>query len=147
MGISIICLGKTKEGYIRDGIQEFLKRLNGQVKIEEYAEEKGREVSENLKKEGDRLIRHMQKGYGIALDERGKQMTSLEFAAFLKKHEMEQLVLVIGSAEGLSDAVRKEAKETIAIGKMTWTHQMVRLLLLEQIYRGTCINKGIPYHR
>lgn len=135
MHIKIIQIGKTKDTYLKTGELEFLKRLKPYAKIEivEVKDEKRLQLPDE---------------FVVVLDERGKEMTSVEFAKFLKtfKDRGENLNFVIGGAYGLSDELKQHASELLSLSKMTFTHQMARLFLLEQLYRGVCIILKKEYH-
>jgi 23S rRNA (pseudouridine1915-N3)-methyltransferase len=157
--IHLIVIGKVKELYLRDGIEEFLKRLSGfcTVRITEFSEERVRDnknTAESLyacQQEGKNLLKCA--GCArllISLDPHGIQMNSEAFAELLKKYEIEgsnQIAFLIGGPHGLSDEVRLHSDHLISLSQMTFPHQLVRLILLEQIYRAFTINKGLPYHR
>lgn len=158
MKITIVAAGKIKEKYLSEGIAEFMKRLRpyAQVQIVEIGEEKMKEnpseaeKEKTLTKEGERLLRQVPEGsHLIVLDVYGKNMSSEELAADIDKLGLEgksNITFLIGGAFGLSKAVRRAADELLSFSKMTFTHQMVRLLLVEQIYRAFKINRGEKYH-
>ncbi len=158
MKITIVAAGKIKEKYLADGIAEFMKRLRpyAQVQIVEIGEEKMKEnpseteKEKTLTKEGERLLRQVPEGsHLIVLDVYGKNMSSEELAADIDKLGLEgksNITFLIGGAFGLSKEVRRAADELLSFSKMTFTHQMVRLLLVEQIYRAFKINRGEKYH-
>ncbi len=158
MKITIVAAGKIKEKYLADGIAEFMKRLRpyAQVQIVEIGEEKMKEnpseaeKEKTLTKEGERLLRQVPEGsHLIVLDVYGKNMSSEELAADIDKLGLEgksNITFLIGGAFGLSKEVRQAADELLSFSKMTFTHQMVRLLLVEQIYRAFKINRGEKYH-
>lgn len=158
MKITIVAAGKIKEKYLSEGIAEFMKRLRpyAQVQIVEISEEKMKEnpseaeKEKTLTKEGERLLRQVPEGsHLIVLDVYGKNMSSEELAADIDKLGLEgksNITFLIGGAFGLSKEVRKAADELLSFSKMTFTHQMVRLLLVEQIYRAFKINRGEKYH-
>lgn len=157
MKIRIIQIGKTKDSYIEEGIMEFTKRLSPYVKLEivtlkevmatkAFTKEHCKEV------EGEEILKLLGKSSEpeaiIALDEHGKEFTSMEFSKFLGKFFDlgERINFIIGGPYGLSENVRKKAGLLCAFSKMTFTHQMIRIFLLEQIYRGVSIIKGKEYH-
>ncbi len=144
--IKIIFTGKTKNKPLETLTEEYLKRLKRFTKIEilEIKDEKITK-NKNIKDiEADRIIPKL-KGYTIALDEKGKQFTSIEFAKFIQKKELNNLTFIVGGALGLSDKIKPDL--TLSFSKMTFNHKMIRPFLLEQIYRAYCINKGIDYHK
>jgi 23S rRNA (pseudouridine1915-N3)-methyltransferase len=159
MHIRIVAVGKTKERYIVDGIAEYEKRLHPYVKLQitVIAEEK-RPVGISAANEeqvrewaGERIIAALPPGaVVVALDVRGRLLSSEDLAALLRDWEIAgktSIVFVIGGDLGLSDAVLSRADLQLSISPMTFTHQMVRLILLEQIYRAEKINRGEPYHK
>lgn len=159
MNISIISVGKLKEKYLKMGMDEYVKRLSGYAKIEliEVPDEKApEELSEAemelvKKKEGERILSKIPDGtYVYALAIEGKMKTSEEFAEGLEKlmtYGTSKIAFVIGGSLGLHKDVLNRADEKISFGRMTFPHQLMRLILLEQIYRGFRIMKGEPYHK
>lgn len=158
MKITILAVGKLKEKYLRDGVAEYLKRLASFAIIEciEIAEEKMpdnfslAEKEKTLAREGERLLARVPEGSDlIVLDVAGETLSSEELAARLDGWMVggvSHLTFLIGSAFGLSPAVRKAAKLRLSFSRMTFTHQMVRMLLVEQIYRAFKILRGEKYH-
>ena len=152
MKIKVVCIGKSQKGAISSDVKRFIKLLGPYCKLEvvELAEEKVSKTfsSEKVKEiEGQNILNNLE-GYTIALDEAGKEMTSRKFAKVLeeKKDLGETVTFVIGGAFGLSDEVKDSVNLKLSLSQMTFTHQMVRLFLLEQIYRGFCIILGKEYH-
>ena len=158
MKITIVCAGKIKEKYLSAGIAEFMKRLKpfAQVEIREIHEEKmpdspsDAEKEQVLTREGEKLLKLVPEGsYLFVLDVFGKEKSSEELAASIDKlgpSGRSNITFLIGGAFGLSSEVRKAADELLSFSRMTFTHQMVRLLLVEQIYRAFKINRGEKYH-
>ena len=158
MKITIVCAGKIKEKYLSAGIAEFLKRLKSyaQVEIREIHEEKmpedpsPAEKEQTLAREGEKLLKLVPDGsYLYVLDVYGKLKSSEQLAkeiADLGLRGRSSITFLIGGAFGLSEEVRARADERISFSPMTFTHQMVRLLLVEQIYRAFKINRGEKYH-
>lgn len=158
MKITIVCAGKIKEKYLSAGIAEFMKRLKpfAQVEIREIHEEKmpdspsDAEKEQVLTREGEKLLKLVPEGsYLFVLDVFGKEKSSEELAASIDKLALSgrsNITFLIGGAFGLSSEVRKSADELLSFSRMTFTHQMVRLLLVEQIYRAFKINRGEKYH-
>lgn len=154
--IKVICVGKIKENYLNQGISEYLKRLSGysNVEIIEVKDEKNssNNSEENIKEiESKRILEKInEKDYVILLDLKGKELSSEEFA-----FKMDDLInsgignycFIIGGSLGVSEIVRKKADFLISFSRLTFTHQMVRLLLLEQIYRCFKINNNETYHK
>ena len=159
MKINIVCAGKLKEKYLTAGISEFLKRLKpmAQVEILEIHEEKmpdnpsEAEKELVLQKEGEKLLKLVPSGsYLFVLDVYGEELSSEELAAKIDKLGLSgksNLTFLIGGAFGLSQEVRQAADMKLSFSRMTFTHQMVRLLLVEQIYRAYQIDKGTGYHK
>ena len=159
MQIRIIAVGKLKEKYLIQGLKEYMKRLGGYTKIEliEVADEKAPEnlsaaqMQQVKDKEGERILAKIkEQDYVFALAIEGKNPTSEAFAnqmAQLMVQGKSNFVFVIGGSLGLSAAVMKRSNAAISFGKMTYPHQLMRLILVEQIYRAFRINHGEPYHK
>ena len=158
MKITIVCAGRLKEKYLTAGISEFLKRLKpmAQVEILEVHEEKmpdnpsAAEKQQVLQKEGEKLLKLVPSGsYLFVLDVYGEELSSEELAERIDKLGVSgrsSLTFLIGGAFGLSKEVRQAADMKLSFSRLTFTHQMVRLLLVEQIYRAFKINRGEKYH-
>lgn len=158
MKIRIVAVGKLKEKYLREGVAEYAKRLAPFASVElletreEYMAENPSEAQrqQTLAKEGERLLRLVpERSFLIVLDVKGKLLSSEALAkelASLALQGQSDLTFLIGGAFGLSPAVRERADLRISFSPMTFTHQMVRLLLYEQIYRAFKINRGEKYH-
>ena len=142
--IKIVWVGKTKERYLAEGINKYLKFLMpmAQISIVEVKEEKGRQNKDALDSESRKIM--SQTRYYYILDERGREFSSVGFAQFLK--DKDSIDFVIGGPFGVSAEVKEIAKGSIALSKMTLTHEMARLLFLEQLYRAYTILKGKEYH-
>lgn len=149
--IRIICVGKTKEKYEVEYVEEYIKRLSRYVKIElvELKDEKISLDSDSVKrKEGESILRNIRDDdFVVAMDERGRDFTSVAFADYLKKSSEKNVVFVIGGALGLDKRIFERANLTMCLSKMTFTHSMARIFLLEQIYRSAKINAGENYHK
>ena len=145
--VTILCVGKIKEKYILDGIAEYAKRLSRfcAFDVVEIPDEKG---GGEVKKESDVLLTKM-KGYCILLDLKGKQITSPQLSASMEKAYLTspEITFIIGGSEGVDDRVRQRADERIAFGAVTYPHQLMRLILTEQIYRAFNISANTPYHK
>ncbi|MBL4636996.1 MAG: 23S rRNA (pseudouridine(1915)-N(3))-methyltransferase RlmH [Kofleriaceae bacterium] len=141
MNISLLAVGRLKESYFKEAQAEYLKRLRPYCNLK---------VSEQKTDEA-MLAAIPERALVIALDERGKQLSSREFANIFEEHGQfgggAPLVFAIGGADGHNDALRSRANKLIAFGRATIAHRLVRLVLLEQIYRGFRIVRGEPYHR
>lgn len=159
MRIDIIGVGKIKERYLRDGIAEYAKRLGRYCKLNviEVTDEKTPEhasdgVERLIKsKEGERIAKHLRDdAYVIALAIDGRQLSSEQFAATINDlglHGTSHIQFVIGGSIGLDDAILRRADYRLSFSKMTFPHQLMRMVLLEQIYRAYKINAGEPYHK
>jgi 23S rRNA (pseudouridine1915-N3)-methyltransferase len=150
--LKLLWVGKTQEAWVKAGIEEYAGRVRRYAPLEilEAREEKGAQAPVMRERECERLAKLIPKGGKlVVLDERGEGMTSPELAAFLGKTRDQgtsDLVFAIGGAFGFSDGFRGQAFKAISLSRMTLTHQMVRVFLLEQIYRGFSILNGEPYH-
>ena len=158
MKITIACVGKIKEKYFTDAINEYAKRLSRYVtlNIAEVPDEKAPEnmspaQMEQVKEiEGERLNKVIKDGYVVALAINGKKMTSEGFASFISDTMVKgasHITFVIGGSLGLSDKILKRADFKLSFSDMTFPHQLMRVVLLEQIYRACRINAGEPYHK
>ncbi len=156
MKIRIILVGKTKEPFLQSGEQQFLKRLAHYCHTEltiVRAEKLTPNGNEQLlkHKEAERIISHIRSAdLVVALDERGDQMSSPELAAFLQEkmnRGIGEIAFVIGGTLGLADSVLKSADVVWSLSKLTFTHEMARLILLEQLYRAFTMIKGTKYHK
>ena len=148
--IKIICVGKIKDNHIAVGIDEYLTRLTKYTKIE-IIELKDEKIANNEKevkqKEAKKILDCIKDNeFVIVLDEIGQDYTSKSFAKFIKDNN-QNLTFVIGGALGLDDKVRERANKIVCLSKMTFTHQMVRLFLVEQIYRAFTILNNEKYHK
>jgi 23S rRNA (pseudouridine1915-N3)-methyltransferase len=155
MNITLLVIGKTDAAYLKEGINQYAKRLKHYVNfnievIPDIKKAKNLGVEIQKKKEGDLILAKKGVGKEIHLfDENGKTFSSRELAAFIEKKMvsgLKELVFVIGGPYGFSDEVYKNASSKISLSRLTFSHQMVRLLCTEQIYRAFTILKGEPYH-
>ncbi len=159
MRITIVCVGKLKEKYWKDAIAEYSKRLSRYHKLDiiELADEKTPETmseaqeQEVKKKEGERILKSIKEdAFVVALAIEGKSLNSEQLADFMEKKAVSgvsHMVFVIGGSLGLSKDVIQRADDALSFSKMTFPHQMMRVILLEQIYRAERINRGEPYHK
>lgn len=159
MNIDIVCVGKVKERYLRDAIDEYRKRLSrfAKVGVIEVPDEKTPEhASDTLNaqikaKEGERILRHLRdNAFVVALAIEGGQLTSEQLAARIAQwglHGVSHLQFVIGGSLGLDPRVLGRADMLLSFSKMTFPHQLMRVILLEQVYRGFKINAHEPYHK
>jgi len=151
--IKIVRIGKNKDTYIHDGESEFLKRLSPFCKIE-IVDLKESRISKTfskeqcVKEEEVRILSAVSDDYLVLLDESGSEMTSIEFSKFLSSNKDvgKSICFVIGGAFGVGYELKSRADKIISFSKMTLTHQMIRLFLVEQIYRGICIMNDKEYH-
>ena len=145
MKIRLIWVGKTRERFIDEGIRKYagLLRPFADLLITEIREEKGKEQERIREREGERIL--SLKARYILLDEKGREMTSRAFADYINRRTP-AMSFVLGGAYGASEAVKEAADETIALSQMTLTHEMSRLLLLEQLYRSFSIINRRGYH-
>lgn len=159
MKIKIIAVGKIKENFLKEGIDEYLTRLSAYAKTE-IIEVNDSKVKDNpnqsdiikvINEEGERILSKIKSNdLVINLDLNKKEFDSVEFARFIEQKMVEggsSLTFVIGGSYGLSDAVKQRANYSISLSKMTFLHQMTRLILLEQIYRSFKILNNETYHK
>ncbi len=159
MNIKIIAIGKIKENYLKEGINEYLKRIKGYANIS-IIEVNDSPIKDNPNQsdinkakdiEGKRALEHIKNSdYIITLDMNKKEYDSVEFSSYLiKKLEIggSNLTFLIGGSYGLSDELKARANDSLSLSKMTFLHQMTRLILLEQIYRGFKIYSHETYHK
>lgn len=159
MKITLITVGKLKEKYLLDAVKEYAKRLSRYCKLEivEVADEKtpdgaGAALEQQIKgKEGERIRKHIrEQDFVIALAVEGRMLSSEELADRIEQWGIDgisRLCFVIGGSLGLDEQVLKRADFTLSFSKMTFPHQLMRVILLEQIYRGYRIIYGEPYHK
>jgi 23S rRNA (pseudouridine1915-N3)-methyltransferase len=155
MKIILITVGKTREAYLREGIDKYLKRLThytrlSVIDIDELKNTKTLTPEQQKTKEAELILRRITPlDHLILLDEKGLELTSTQFAAFINKREISSsasLVFVIGGPFGFDPSVYQRANEKISLSRLTFSHQMVRLFFVEQLYRAYSILKGEPYH-
>lgn len=155
MTIKLLAIGKTDSNHLQQLIAEYENRLKHYIKFEldiipDIKNVKNLSETQQKEKEGEFILKKLTAtDVLILLDENGKQHTSIEFSNYLQKKMnsgIKQLVFVIGGPYGFSDALYQKAQGKISVSKMTFSHQMVRLFIVEQIYRGFTILKNEPYH-
>lgn len=152
MKVNIICVGKIKEKFFTDAIGEYLKRLSrfADVKIIEVDEASNvSNLEQKSKIEGERLLAKIA-GVIVALDGKGKQLSSEELSKYIqdkKVNGISQISFIIGGSNGLSKEVLDRADLILSFGKITFPHQLFRVVLSEQIYRAFTIIEGLPYHK
>lgn len=156
MQIKFLWVGKTRNAPIGSLIADYLGRLRHLVPCEvietrDLSKRRSLRPPELIEAEGEELLRQVpEAGHLVALDETGSQFTSHAFARWLESEQntgIRTLTFVLGGPEGLSPLISRRAHLVLSMGKMTWTHEMCRVLLLEQIYRALCILRNIPYHK
>lgn len=159
MNITVITVGKIKEKFLRDAIDEYSKRLSRYCKLniievqDEKTPDNASEKDEQIikEKEGLGILKYVKDNmYVVALDLKGKMLSSEELSSFIKDLEVRgdsNLCFIIGGSLGISSPVLNRANYKLCFSKMTFPHQLMRVILLEQIYRGYRIMKGEPYHK
>ena len=159
MNITIVSVGKLKEKYLKQGIDEYKKRLNAYAKVSiiEVADEKApetmsdAEMEEVKRKEGERILSSVAPdAFVITLEIQGKMLGSEQLAKKLDElatYGKSKVVFVIGGSLGISQDVQRRSDLALSFSKMTFPHQLMRLVLLEQVYRSFRINRGEPYHK
>jgi 23S rRNA (pseudouridine1915-N3)-methyltransferase len=158
MRLVVVAIGRLKQGPERELAERYRERFDDigrklgfrGLEIHEISESRARDAATRMAEEAAAILAQTPDKYVlIALDERGKSIDSTAFAGHLGRFrdEAKDVIFVIGGADGLSPELRGKAKLTIAFGAATWPHQMVRVMLLEQIYRAATILAGHPYHR
>ena len=155
MKVKFICIGKTGKDFLVAGEQEYLKRLNHYINIErieipDLKNAKKLTIDQIKDLEGKEILSKVSNGDQIVLlDENGKQFSSVEFSNFIQQKFNQGgkgLVFVVGGAYGFSKEVYEAAISKISLSKMTFSHQMIRMIFFEQLYRAMTILKGEPYH-
>lgn len=155
MNIVLLTVGKTEASFWKEALAEYQRRLQHYVPFElqalpEVKNTKNLTMSQQKTQEGVLIRKAMQTGdWFVLLDEQGKEYTSMQFAAYLEKKIQivsRRLVFVIGGPYGFSDEVYQMASERLSLSKMTFSHQMIRPIFVEQLYRAMTILRGEPYH-
>ncbi len=155
MKTTLIVIGKTDAGYLAEAIDEYKSRLAHYIPFEmevipDVKNVKNLSEAQQKEKEGELILKSVQAGdYLVLLDDKGKEYTSMQFAAYMEKKMQtvpKRLVFVVGGPYGFSEAVYGAASEKISLSKMTFSHQMIRLIFIEQIYRAMTILNHEPYH-
>ena len=150
--IKIICVGKIKESFYKEAEKEYLKRLSKYTKIDivEIPDQNDQDINYALTKEKDLILKNIkEKDNIIILDIKGKEYTSEEFSNLINDELTynSNITFIIGSSNGLSDEIKALASKNISFSKMTFPHQLFRVILLEQIYRGFKIINNESYHK
>ena len=155
MKIVLITIGKTNEKYLIEGISDYQRRLKHytnfeRIEIANLKNAKNFSESELMQREGELILKQIKNSdHLVLLDDKGKDFTSQKFAQKLQQWMLsgkKRLVFVVGGAYGFSDEIYKRGNEKLSLSKMTFSHQMVRLFFVEQIYRGYTILNNEPYH-
>ncbi len=154
LNVTVVMAGRTKEPYIREGVAFFRQRLRPYLHLdllEVRAEKEVKGLTPELAKarEGERLLARVSpRAFLIALDPQGEEFTTEQFAAWLSRREeaAQPLAFLIGGHLGLAGAVLRQAHQILALSRLTLTHELARLVLLEQLYRAMTIKSGHPYH-
>ena len=154
MKIKIICLGKTKQKFIEEGIREYQKRITKYITLDwqilSDVKLTGNKTIEVIKKQEALILEKNLRASSIivVLDENGKEFSSENFAKYLddKLLRRKDIIFIIGGVYGLSDKILERADMVLSFSRFTFTHQMIRLLLIEQLYRSFTILKGKKYH-
>ena len=154
MRVTLIETGKTRDPFIREGVELFRRRLIHYVPFQidtlpDLKNTRNQSMKEVQEKEGKILLKRLKPGdFMILLDERGKEFHSISFAEYLNGLEgrVKHLLFVIGGPYGFSDEVYKRADASLSLSKLTFSHQLVRVIFMEQLYRAYTILKGEPYH-
>ena len=151
----MLLVGKTEDAYLREGISKYLNRLRHYVRLDfveitELKNTKSLTQAQQKAKEAELILKRLlPSDQVILLDEKGVQLTSTQFAEFIDKKQLgsvSNLVFVVGGPYGFDESVYQRANDKMSLSKMTFSHQMVRLFFVEQLYRGYTIIKGEPYH-
>lgn len=156
MKVELWFLGSTRPNYIQEGVQIYEKRIKHYLSLDliilHHSKKVKKRCEQEIKtKEAEMVLRKLQEDdWLILLDERGKQFSSIEFATYMEQLlqcSSKRLIFLIGGVCGFSQAIHQRANAKLTLSKMTFSHQMVRLFLIEQIYRAMAILNNLPYHR
>lgn len=155
MKIKMLLIGKTDEDYLRQGEDKYYQRLKHYINVDitvipDLKKTKKRTEEQQKQKEGELILNQLSPGdFLVLLDENGKEYSSVEFSKFLQKKMIsgiKNLVFVVGGPYGFSKEIYAKSNLKISLSRMTFSHQMVRLIFMEQLYRAMTILKGEPYH-
>ena len=151
----LLVIGKTDDAYITEGINKYAARINKYLPFEvdvipDLKNTKSLQIAQQKEKEGELILKKIQQGdYLVLLDENGKTFSSVEFAQWVNQvfiSSYKRLVFVVGGPYGFSPQVYNQSQAKISLSKMTFSHQVIRLIFAEQFYRAQTILKGEPYH-
>ncbi|SKB60662.1 23S rRNA (pseudouridine1915-N3)-methyltransferase [Sphingobacterium nematocida] len=155
MKISLLCIGKTDDKFIQEGIDKYLKRLKHYVSftigiLPDVKNVKSMSEAQQMDKEGELFFKNLNNtDYVVLLDEKGKEFRSIEFSEYLEQKmvgSVQHVVFLIGGPYGFAPKVKERSNASMSLSKLTFSHQMVRLFFVEQVYRAFSIMKGEPYH-
>lgn len=154
MKITLLLNGKTTIDYLSRGIEDYLTRLKHYVQLEvvvipEVKSVKGLTTATQMEREADQMLKRITPAdHVVLLDEHGREPRSLELAAWLEKRQAssQRIVFIVGGPYGFSPRIKQRANELMSLSRLTFSHQMIRLLFVEQLYRAYTIIKGEPYH-
>lgn len=149
---NIVCVGNLKEKFSRECQEEYMKRLSrfANVNIIELTERNNlNDVNSIILKESEDILNKLPKGYNILLDIKGELLSSEELSSKLEKLELfnDTINFIIGGSYGVSDLVKEKADYRISFSRMTFPHNLIRIMLLEQVYRAKTISNNMPYHK
>lgn len=153
MNISLICVGKIKEDYLKEGINEYLKRIKPfcSFNVIELKEVNNYDDERNINEEGKLILDNINdNNYVITLEIEGKELSSVELSEFISNHytyNNKDLVFVIGGSCGLSNEVKKRSNYHLSFSKLTFPHQLMRMIFVEQLYRALTIINNMKYHK
>lgn len=151
----LLTIGETDQKYIKEGITDYVKRLSFYIPFEskvipDLKNRSSLSLENQKEKEGQLILNHVSAGdFLVLLDERGSELSSIEFSKWMEKKMvagMRQLIFVVGGPYGFSKSVYDRANNLVSLSKLTFSHQMVRLIFVEQLYRAMTIIKNEPYH-
>lgn len=155
MKIQLLVIGKTNQDFVQKGLDEFCGRLKHYIPFEmdvipDIKNTKNLSFEQQKEKEGELILKNIQPGdYVVLLDERGREFSSVQFADYIEKKThivSKRLIFVIGGPYGFSRKVYDTCQEKISISRMTFSHQLIRLIFVEQVYRAMTILNNEPYH-
>jgi 23S rRNA (pseudouridine1915-N3)-methyltransferase len=155
MKITFLTVGKTEDAYLKDGIEKYVKRLKHYTRLEiidlaELKNTKALTTEQQKAKDAEMILKKISvTDFVILLDEKGSELSSQQFATYLDKKAISavvNLVFIVGGPYGFDESVYQRANDKLSLSRMTFSHQMVRLFFIEQLYRAFTIIKGEPYH-
>jgi 23S rRNA (pseudouridine1915-N3)-methyltransferase len=152
--LRFLWVGKTQRGFVQEGVEHYLQRIQGFIPAETVevraADHSGRDPAQAMRIEAEALLKRIgDQDALVVLDERGTTVTSPKLAERIKALREQgtgTITFVVGGAYGLDESIRKKARMTLSLSALTFPHQLVRVILLEQVYRALTINAGLPYH-